>query len=273
MVERDVSLVDQPDVSALTPEAQPVALAAAAIYARHTRPWLIGLLAHGSALKGGYIPGCSDVDLQLYLRAEAFDDDSRLPLAVGLAIQRDLARIPLGPFNYIQCYALPPHPRLGWVGPIPGAYHMILGRLPRPEATASDLRDAARRALDGTRPTPAYIADGMLTYSLARLERHAGVLCTDVWPCVYHILTLAESDPIAMWRLAKPDAIARLPESADVRAKAGRFLQTVQSAFAGRRSAARYVAVIDEGVNLRSAVAGWYRARIADGIDYTETSA
>ncbi|HTK07018.1 MAG TPA: hypothetical protein VL485_07615 [Ktedonobacteraceae bacterium] len=58
------------DVSPLTPIAQPIVLQAAEIYYRHLSPWLIGLLVHGSAYKGGFIPGCSDIDLKLYLRQE-----------------------------------------------------------------------------------------------------------------------------------------------------------------------------------------------------------
>ncbi|MEO7003466.1 MAG: hypothetical protein ABI068_16690 [Ktedonobacterales bacterium] len=51
------------DVSRLMVEAQPIARAAAEVYLRHTTPWFVGLVAHGSALKGGFIAGCSDVDL------------------------------------------------------------------------------------------------------------------------------------------------------------------------------------------------------------------
>ncbi len=53
-------------------EARVIVEAAAAIYLRHTQPWFIGLVVHGSALKGGFIPGCSDIDFQLFL------DESRV---------------------------------------------------------------------------------------------------------------------------------------------------------------------------------------------------
>jgi len=49
----------------------------------HCYQWLLGLLIHGSALKGGFIPGCSDIDLQVYLRSEAFTTYGRLPLEIG----------------------------------------------------------------------------------------------------------------------------------------------------------------------------------------------
>lgn len=259
-MEREEVILGEPDVAALTLEARPVALAAADVYLRHTRPWFIGLLAHGSALKGGFIPGCSDVDLQLYLRDEAFDTDGRIPFDLGLAIQRDLASVPLGPFAYVQCYALPPGMREGWIGPVPGAYHMLLGRLPRPEATSGDLRASALRALDGLSPIPDYIADGMLTFSLARLERHARLLCTDVWPFVYHVLTVAVLDPIAAWRLPRTEAIAHLPLG-PLRQEAEGFLRAVHTAFASAQTADGFIAALAQGIRFRAEVDTWFRSR------------
>jgi hypothetical protein len=49
------------DTSQLVPEAHWIVEAAASSYLRHTQPWLIGLLVEGSALKGGFIPECSDI--------------------------------------------------------------------------------------------------------------------------------------------------------------------------------------------------------------------
>src|SRR5581483_8556054 len=122
-------------VSGLVPEAQPIAHAAAEALVRHAEPWLIGVMAHGSAYKGGFIPGCSDVDLQLYLAPAAFGDDSQLPLDLCIAIQRDLARIDPAPFGYIQIRALAGVPGPDHVGPIPGAYAVLTGTMPLPEAT------------------------------------------------------------------------------------------------------------------------------------------
>src|SRR4051812_40016926 len=94
------------DLTGLTPAARPIVEAAAAIYIRHTQPWFVGLIAHGSAVKGGFIPGCSDIDLQLYLEDAAFGEGGQLPIALGLAIHRHLSQIDPAPFQYIQCYAL-----------------------------------------------------------------------------------------------------------------------------------------------------------------------
>lgn len=90
------------DTSRLVPEARLIVEAAATSYLRHTQPWLIGLIVYGSALKGGFIPGCSDIDLRLFLDERAFGDHHELPFAICLAIQRDLAQIDQAPFRYIQ---------------------------------------------------------------------------------------------------------------------------------------------------------------------------
>jgi Putative transposase DNA-binding domain len=79
------------DVSRLVPEARPIAAAAGEVYLRHTQPWFVGLLAHGSAVKGGFIANCSDIDLQRFLDPGAFTEDDQLPLALCISIQRDLA--------------------------------------------------------------------------------------------------------------------------------------------------------------------------------------
>src|SRR5438093_213282 len=94
------------DVSLVTADARPVVRQAADMYMRHTRPWFVGLLIHGSALKGGVIPGCSDVDLHLYLDESAFTADGQLPLELCLSIHRDLATVDPAPFRYLQCVAL-----------------------------------------------------------------------------------------------------------------------------------------------------------------------
>lgn len=70
------------DLSHVVPAAKPIVEAAARVYHRYTEQWLLGLLIHGSALKGGFIPGYSDIDLQVYLRSEAFTIYGQLPLEI-----------------------------------------------------------------------------------------------------------------------------------------------------------------------------------------------
>ena len=68
------------DLSGVIPEARLTVQEAATVYLSHTAPWFIGLLVHGSVVKGGVIPGCSDVDFQLYLEPSAFTPQGQLPL-------------------------------------------------------------------------------------------------------------------------------------------------------------------------------------------------
>lgn len=123
------------DTSRLVPEARLIVEAAATSYLRHTQPWLIGLIVYGSALKGGFIPGCSDIDLRLFLDERAFGDHHELPFAICLAIQRDLAQIDQAPFRYIQGRAFSMTLSAGQMGPVPGAYLLLAGKLPVAEAT------------------------------------------------------------------------------------------------------------------------------------------
>jgi len=117
------------DLSPIVPEAQSIVCAAAEVYLQHLGQWCIGLVIHGSALKGGYIPGYSDIDLQLYLKPAVFHNHSDLSLERCIALHRDLAQINPTPFQYIQGYTLPLQKREGRVGPMPGAYHVITGTL------------------------------------------------------------------------------------------------------------------------------------------------
>src|SRR5690349_1836289 len=89
--------------SQLTPEARPIVEAAAEIYLRHLQPWFVGLVLHGSALKGGFIAGCSDIDLLLFLDPKDFAIPAGLPLETCLALSRDLSSLDLAPFRLIQC--------------------------------------------------------------------------------------------------------------------------------------------------------------------------
>lgn len=247
------------DVSPLVPEARSIAAAAAEVLLRHTEPWFVGLLAHGSAFKGGYIPGSSDVDFQLYLEPSAFSEDSALPFELNAAIHRDLAAINPYPFSYIQCYAHPCALPADQVGPIPGAYTLLAGRLPVPEATGTDLLRSARRALSQLHPVPDYLRDGLLNHGAGRLQRHTRVICTDVWPLLYEVLTLREEEmALAIWRLPKPDAIARLPR-ADPLGRAIRAFDTaVRTYYPEQTSVDAALDVLRTGIVFRRSVAEWW---------------
>jgi hypothetical protein len=257
------------DISPLVAVARPIALRAARVYWEHTQPWFVGLLVHGSALKGGYVPGCSDIDFQLYLRDGAFDAAGNPLLDIGVAIQRDLAKINPFPFQYIQCYArqcrLSPKGEKSNtghdIGPVPGAYHMVAGDLPVPEATAQELIERARQTLDRLQPTPpTYISTNLLEHGGGRLERITRLLCTDVWPTLYSILVLTTGRPWDVWKLPKEAAIDMLVEGEGPEAEIRAFYASVRAHYMGERSVESALEVIKSGAGFLSAAWEWYGA-------------
>jgi hypothetical protein len=249
------------DLSGLIPEARPIAARAAGVYRQHTAPWFVGLLAHGSAVKGGVIPNCSDLDFQLYLDDEAFAWHGQLPLALGYAVRRDLEGLDLWPFRYLQCYPRRCEAEPGWVGPIPGAYHLLAGRLPVPEATARDLRQAAQRALAGLDPAPDYLIGKLLGPGSERFSRALRLLCTQVWPVLYQVLTLQSEDPIALWNLPKQAAITRLSPGDPLGQSIRRFHASVTAYYPAEEGLEGALALIDSGVSFLQAARDWWEAR------------
>jgi hypothetical protein len=248
------------DLSGLTAEARPIVRQVAPVYLKHTAPWFIGLLVHGSAVKGGIIPNCSDIDFQLYLDRSAFTWQGQLPLELGFAVRRDLEGIQLSPFRYVQCLARTEEAEENWVGPIPGAYHLVAGRLPVPEATAEDLCASARLALAELDPAPTFIQGKLLGPGGVRLERSIRLLCTKVWPVLYQVLTLLEeeTDPIGIWCLTKEEAIERLPSETALQDTIRAFYRAVWDYYPAEEPLEKVLALIESGVAFLEAASAWW---------------
>lgn len=192
----------------VAPEARAAAAAAADVYIRHAADDFVGLIIHGSALKGDFIAGCSDIDFKLFVRDEALDERGFLAFERTVAIHRELARIDPYPFGYIQCYAMGSQMRPGWVGPIPRAYAVIAGAVPVAEATAEELARGAQERVRGLQVPPSYLGDNLLEHGGGRLDRVTRLICTDVWPLLISHLIVRKHEPVAAWNLSKPAAIA-----------------------------------------------------------------
>jgi hypothetical protein len=247
------------DLSDVQPEARPILEQAARVYIAHTRPWFEGLLAHGSAVKGGFIPGCSDIDLKLYLRDELFEGCSHLPLELSVAIHRELATIDPAPFSYIQCDAVPVgKPTSGEIGPVRGAYHLLAGRLPVPEATEGEIRESARKGLSELDPTSPPTVRALLDRGEGRLERHVRLLCTNVWPALSQVLVLQEPDPVRVWGLTKQQAIARLPADTPMGREIRRFHSALLAYYPTEASVESAFEVIESGIAFYQAVVEWW---------------
>jgi hypothetical protein len=248
------------DLSGLIPEARPIAGPVAEVYLEHTAPWFIGLIVHGSAVKGGIIPGCSDIDFHLYLEDAAFAWQGQLPLELGFAIRRDLEGIDPAPFRYVQCYTHSRQPPPDWVGPIPGGYHLLAGELPVAEATDDDLRRSARQALAELDPAPDFLMGKLLGPGGVRLERSLRLLCTKVWPVLYQVLSLQGQDeaPVELWCLTKEGAMRRLHRGTALRNEIEEFYQAVRAYYPAEDSLEHALAVIEHGVAFLQAARSWW---------------
>lgn len=254
------------NIAGLISEAQPSAAQAAAIYLKYTDPWFIGLVAHGSAVKGGHIANCSDIDFQLYLADEAFADDGELPLSLGMAIHQELAQIDPAPFRYIQCYALTRHLRPGWIGPIPGAYQLVAGRVPVPLATAAELRTSAQKALTALKLDPI----NLLSHGGGRLERHVRLHCTKVWPVLYQVVALQQADPIRVWNLPKPAVIELLPVASALGQIIRAYDCAVRAYYPAECSVAQGLQVLAQGTAFLQAAKRWWAELQVGAADKSE---
>ena len=249
------------DLSGLVPQAKPIVEQVASVYLRRTAPWFVGLIVHGSAVKDGVIPNCSDIDFQLYLEDAAFSAQGYLPLELGMAVRRDLEGIRLWPFRYVQCYVRRPRPEPDLVGPVPGAYHLVAGRLPVPEATAEDLRRSARKALEQLDPAPHFAMGKLFGPGGVRLERTIRLLCTKVWPVLYQVLTVQNPDsaPIGLWCLPKEEAIGRLPHRTPLHDAVQAFHRAVWVYYPAEDSLEDALLVIQTGLAFLQASADWWQ--------------
>jgi hypothetical protein len=246
------------DLSPIVPEAQSIVRAAALVYLQHLGQCCIGAVIHGSALKGGYIPNCSDIDLQLYLEPAAFNEHGDLSLECGIALHRDLARIDPAPFQYIQGYALPPQKREGMTGLIPGAYHVITGRLPVPEATEADLQAAARHALERLDISNVFRPQELLQHGCWKLAQRVRWLCTDVWPMLYHMLTVQQKNGIAVWQLPKHEAMKLLPQESVPAHMIHAFYQAICAYYPAGTSVEDALKAIQCGLAFLQSVKSWW---------------
>ena len=250
------------DVSSLVPEARQAAAETAEAYMRHTEPWFIGILAHGSALKGGHIPGSSDIDLHLYVDDSALDEDHQLPLEVCGAIHRDLTRIDISPFRDIQGFALPSSvdsPAHKWrTGPVPGSYSMIAGKLPTPEATADQVRSNAAADLAGLKVDQFKVASGLLDYREGMLEQRLHLVSMVVWPVLSQVLTLRMEDPLYPWSLPKNEVIRLLPEDEPLGREIREFHRLLSEYYPDATSVDLGLAALERGLGFRRLAKEWY---------------
>jgi hypothetical protein len=170
------------------------------------------VLLHGSAFKGGAIPGYSDIDLHVYLTPDCFGPDGRLPDETIFAFQESFSLLPWNAAYYPQVFFLDRH-RLpdGWIGPPADTYRELYGALPaslRP--TDEQIREGARQHL---RDLPRHIAstlDGYIDDTARTVTRRLRLLGTVVTPTIFALLAHAAGDPASVWAQSKFEALKQL---------------------------------------------------------------
>lgn len=190
--------------------------AAAAVYRSGFEDGFVGLVVHGSAVVGDAIPGCSDIDFQLMLTADAFGPDGVPPFEVALDVHRGLARIDLGPYAYLQCYAYSSDPDSGpRPGPlVPDAFEVVAGEPVFPTYDADGLLRSSRAAIERLPNALAGKAKGLIQAGQERFERQIRYTATEAWPAIRAALCFAGCDPLLAWRVPKRQAIELLAERA-----------------------------------------------------------
>ncbi len=172
-----------------------------------------GIILHGSAVKGGIIPGYSDIDFMVFLSPDAFRDDGSLPDEAAFAMQERIGPMPWrkAGFGYPQAYFYDAR-RLPewWTGPVPGAFRALVGELPdAAKATTEGLRAGARLFLSETLPGR---LNGMVSNYAdsadAQLPRRVRLLGTDLTPAVFSLASLHTDDLLLLWGRPKFEALA-----------------------------------------------------------------
>ncbi|MBD3918891.1 hypothetical protein H8B09_09020 [Paenibacillus sp. PR3] len=229
------------------------------VYRRHTEDWFIGLVVHGSAVKGGFIKGWSDIDFQLYLEDQAFDK-GHLPLTISAAIHRELSQINPNPYQYIQTRVFTPsHARYGRL--VPDTYEIISGKRLFPELTNEQLYIQAVAALDEMKPDQAFDTENLLEHGDDRLLRSVRIFCTTVWPALYQMLTIQTNNGIKVWGLTKAQAVEMVPRHSAIGHDIQQFYEAVLMYASNKSSVDQALNVIEAGIGFLQQVRCWQESR------------
>lgn len=257
------------DVTPLVPEAQAIVQQIAQLYLVQFGANITSILVHGSALKGGFIPGCSDIDLKIYCAPGLLDVTGAPPLEQALALQRAQGRLDIAPFQYIQAYIMAADGSSerfkDYAGPVAGAYHMVYGYLSVLEATEAQLLADSHRTLAALPARTSEATQRLLVHGGGRLERTVRWLCTDVWPVLYSVLIVQEEqagqsgEAAQIWRLSKTAALNMLPRQEIKGRLIRRFYQCLLDYYSGpEQTLEGALTVIEQGILFLRATTQWY---------------
>ena len=252
----------QIDVTGIQPSAQPIIEGIARVYINHLDASLDTLVAHGSGVKGGIIPGSSDLDTVAFVRQERLTAHGALPLNIALDLHRDLARIDPTPFRYLQGRVYPAGTMPG-PGFIPGTFHIVAGATDIPTATGEDLLVAAHHALASldSGAARASISNAMLDHGEGRLNRQMRWTSTDVWPLMYHVACVHLGDGLAAWQRTKHEVLAVLADDPILGDPLAGWFDAVGAHYANEETVESALTGLSAAAAFYDAVARWYGKR------------
>lgn len=257
----------EPDISGVQPRAQNIVRRIAWTCHEHLGPDLVTLVTHGSAVKGGVIEGSSDVDFVAVVTPGILTPGGELPLDRALRFHRNLAQIDPFPFRYLQGCVYPNGARLG-MGFIPGTFHIVAGSPDVPIATGEQLFGAAQAALREFDPTTARdrLSNALLDHGEGRLSRQVRLLCTDVWPIMYHVACVYEAEGLKTWQRTKRETVSALESERVIGPPLGRWMEAITHHYSTGESVHSAIEAITSGVAFLDAVADWRQARCENGV-------
>lgn len=250
------------NVDGIQPNARDIVKEVATVYLRHLRTSLVTLVVHGSAVKGGIIVGSSDVDLVAFVEPSILMSGDELPLEHALEIHRDLASIDPSPFRYLSGHVYPvgggPKP-----GFIPGTYHVIWGSGDVSIATSSELLAAARASLGAVDPAMirARFSNALLDHGEDRLFNLMRLLCTKVWPVMYHVACIKHGNALEVWQRTKFEVFDLLEDDPVIGPALRRWMDSVAEHYHSGESLETALEGIHAGVAFIDVAVEWFHQR------------
>ena len=174
---------------------------------------LVAIINKGSTVKGGFIPGLSDMDLHVYLRDDVFVYNDFLKLELGLSFQEkmdELIRkydIGGGPIQVIMLNVSKPR---NWSGPLPGTYIVLYGEeCPEPPPRAEEMLEYDRFNLQN--PNYGYgLINSFADKTSEALTGYVRRLNPAVTPTMYRALSLLTKEPTRVWKMTKFEVLESL---------------------------------------------------------------
>lgn len=144
----------------------------------------------------------------------------------------------------------------GFVGPIPGAYQIVVGRLPVEEATSEQLKESAIKGLHNITAVPKYFST-LLDHGKERLTRVVRLLSTQVSPTIFHVLSVVNQDAVEVWKMPKNEAIHLLPDE-EMKQFAIRFFKCAERYYPDENLVDDALGMIENGAKFFESVNLWF---------------